>query len=170
MGWLKIKQQHLSRTVVTQPVDEASSNHEHLKSSTQHIEFAPSTTKVKPRPRTRHFANIKTPDNELPYISSDEVKAKRGNSDNATQTWIVIDDIVYDCSEFCETHPGGYTVITSFNGSDCSWQFWRFHDKQNLKDFGTSLRIGRTTKVGNLFKEPARFLGLRRLGGDEDEW
>ena len=33
---------------------------------------------------------------------------------------IVIDEIVYDCSDFISEHPGGEAVIRNLSGSDCS--------------------------------------------------
>ena len=52
-------------------------------------------------------------------------------------------EIVYDCSSWVDEHPGGSSVIWSFGGQDCSWQFWRFHTKDMAK-YGQALRIGRT--------------------------
>lgn len=35
---------------------------------------------------------------------------------------IVVDEIVYDCTEFVGKHPGGSHIIKEFGGHDCSWQ------------------------------------------------
>ena len=101
---------------------------------------------------------------KLPFIPSDVVQAARSDPN---RLWIVIDQVVFDCTEFASIHPGGYTVIESFHGEDCSWQFWRFHSRSNMDTDGQPLRIGRTADVANRFKEKPRFVGLRRLGADE---
>jgi cytochrome b involved in lipid metabolism len=75
---------------------------------------------------------------------------------------IVIDNIAYDCTYFLKEHPRGEQIIKSFGGAECSWQFWRFHGKKELEDFG------RTEGMVNKFKEPQRYVGLKRLG--DDEW
>jgi cytochrome b involved in lipid metabolism len=82
-------------------------------------------------------------------------------------TGIVVDEIVYDCTEFVLEHPGGMQVIESFGGAECSWQFWRFHGKKDMEDFGKSLRVGRTKGLFNKYEEPARYVGLSRLGADD---
>lgn len=79
---------------------------------------------------------------------------------------IVVDEIVYDCTDFIGEHPGGQVIIESFAGAECSWQFWRFHGKKELEEFGRPLRVGRTEGLQNKFREPAKFVGLRRLGDD----
>lgn len=101
---------------------------------------------------------------QLPVIPAHIVQATR--SDPST-LWIVIDEEVFDCTDFASIHPGGNTVIESFRGEDCSWQFWRFHSRINLETDGRPLRIGRTAGVPNRFKERPRFVGLRRLGADD---
>jgi cytochrome b involved in lipid metabolism len=118
----------------------------------------------------RPFASLEISDNNLPFIPSSEVKTKQQHKETSEELWIVIDNIVYDCSVFVHTHPGGDTVIKNFNGSDCSWQFWRFHGKEHLEEFGKGLRIGRSANVQNRYKEPAAFVGLRPFNNDFDEW
>ena len=80
----------------------------------------------------------------------------------------MIDEIVYDCTEFIKEHPGGQQIIESFAGAECSWQFWRFHGKNEMEEFGKPLRVGRTEGMVNKFKEPVRYVGLKRLGDDWD--
>jgi cytochrome b involved in lipid metabolism len=81
---------------------------------------------------------------------------------------IVVDNIVYDCTDFLSEHPGGEQVIKSFGGAECSWQFWRFHGKKEMEEFGRQLRVGRTEGLRNRFPEPKRYIGLRKLG--DNEW
>jgi cytochrome b involved in lipid metabolism len=81
---------------------------------------------------------------------------------------IVVDCIVFDCTHFISEHPGGEQIIRSFAGAECSWQFWRFHGEKEMKNFGKKLRVGRTEGLENKFKEPPKYVGLRRFGEDWD--
>ena len=80
---------------------------------------------------------------------------------------IVVDNVVYNCAQFVFDHPGGKQIIEAFAGAECSWQFWRFHGKREMEEFGKALRVGRTEGLKNQFKEPVRYVGLRPLG---DAW
>ena len=46
---------------------------------------------------------------------------------------IVIDEIVYDCSDFISKHPGGEAVIRNLSGSDCSCKLDRPKHQYNFK-------------------------------------
>lgn len=119
---------------------------------------------------------IHKPDSELPFISpalvrqvSQSQQTTTGRTaTTVTPLWIVVDDIVYDCSEFLDDHPGGQQVILSFVGQDCSWQFWRFHSRDIIEEHGRPLRVGRTEGIENRFKEFPRYIGLSKLGDNED--
>ncbi|KAL5000839.1 cytochrome b5-like heme/steroid binding domain-containing protein [Aspergillus recurvatus] len=128
-----------------------------------------------------------TPDSDLPYIDSSILSLVGQHWNKATSTthsfstasqasaleqppaWIVIDNIVYDCTSFQHSHPGGPAVICSFVGQDCSWQFWRFHGEEHMRNFARPLRIGRTSGIRNRFTEPPRYVGLSSALGDT-EW
>ncbi|KAE8369242.1 cytochrome b5-like heme/steroid binding domain-containing protein [Aspergillus caelatus] len=112
-------------------------------------------------------------DSDLPYIDPSIVSLvyqQWRSSSDATgkhlQVWIVIDNVVYDCTQFQREHPGGIDVIQSFVGQDCSWQFWRFHGQEHMRDYGRPLRIGRTSGIQNRFQERPRYVGLSTLGED----
>ncbi|KAK3617025.1 hypothetical protein LTR56_025569 [Elasticomyces elasticus] len=161
MGWLK-----LGRTVPsTQDIHDQTAARHHLKDNCAiHIEIL-GTDKAtfeidyeSYRPQPYHLST-----SQLPLISGDIVRAVKGSD----RLWIVVDNVVFDCTEFASEHPGGRTVIESFTGEDCSWQFWRFHNKSHMRKDGLPLRIGRTEGVVNRFKERPRFHGLRRHGDDE---
>ncbi|KAL4799451.1 cytochrome b5-like heme/steroid binding domain-containing protein [Aspergillus venezuelensis] len=87
--------------------------------------------------------------------------------DGGIPAWIIINNIIYDCTAFQSQHPGGSVVIRNFVGQDCTWQFWRFHSQHQLVEFGRGLRVGRTRGVLNRYKEVPRFVGVS-LGGDDD--
>lgn len=94
---------------------------------------------------------------------------------------LVIDRIVYDCSNFVASHPGGDTVIKSFAGKDCSCelpvalvafdgldaeqrrisgQFYKVHGTKKNRQWLPTLRVGTTQGVQNPFPEPKS--GYRR--------
>ncbi|KAJ9609122.1 hypothetical protein H2200_006893 [Cladophialophora chaetospira] len=124
------------------------------------------------------FAPESTSDQALPFIAKELVlersqnakaKDKSGHSKRGEQGhefWIVIDMVVYDCSDFALEHPGGEDVIMSFIGEDCSWQFWRLHGKSVMEQYGRALRVGRTEGIKNRFPESVRYVGLSKLGDD----
>jgi cytochrome b involved in lipid metabolism len=107
--------------------------------------------------------SIDLEDSDLPFIPSAIVRSAKNS---LGRTWVVVDNIVYDCTDFAHEHPGGETVINSFSGQDCSWQFWRFHNSTHMRESGRPLRVGRTSGIKNRFAERPRFVGLRR----KDEW
>jgi cytochrome b involved in lipid metabolism len=143
----------------------------------EHAESVPRSSKAtlpsEPRPQYP-LQPENVPDEDLPFIPAKEVACRRcpgltvtrDEDFHHTDLWIVVDHIVYDCSGFIDDHPGGRQVIVSFVGEDCSWQFWRFHNKEIMQQYGRPLRIGRTQDVKNRFIEPKRYVGLRPLGTD----
>lgn len=106
------------------------------------------------------------PDHELPFIPASDIAA--ATIRERCRLLIVIDDIVYDCTNFAEEHPGGATILENFKGTDCTWQFWRFHSINNLQTTGRGLRIGRTVGVGNRYQRRPRYVGLARLDSAQD--
>ncbi|TVY56815.1 putative cytochrome b5 [Lachnellula cervina] len=152
MGWLKIgtRKAPLLQTEFIEDLKGA---------STQHIE----TLSLSITPRYP-FVTTDTKDKDLPFIPAAEVSQRI--SAGAGGLLIVVDNIVYDCTDFISEHPGGEQVISSFAGAECSWQFWRFHGKQDMEEFGKALRVGRTEGLKNKFREPNRYVGLRRWGND----
>jgi cytochrome b involved in lipid metabolism len=154
MGWLKLGARKAAETrdLLSCP---------DFKPQTQHIES------VSALPFATHypFQDLSVTDGELPFISSTEVAKRTSRASGGL--WIVVDNIVYDCTEFINEHPGGEEVILSFGGQDCSWQFWRFHGIKEMQKFGKTLRVGRTEGLKNRFKEPVKWVGLQSRGLDE---
>lgn len=138
---------------------------------------APSVTTTREYP----FQPLETADADLPFIEASLVTSKRRprliapkpaeleSFSKRQDWWLVIDNVVYDCTDFVLEHPGGAQVIVSFIGEDCSWQFRRFHTKSVMEQYGRQLRIGRTdgSKIVQRFQEKKRWVGMNRLGGDE---
>ncbi|EMD65267.1 hypothetical protein COCSADRAFT_86381, partial [Bipolaris sorokiniana ND90Pr] len=85
--------------------------------------------------------------------------------------YIVVDDIVYNCTQFVRENTGGPRVIENFKGQVFSWQFWRFHSAKNIEEWVKPVRVARTKNVGNRWKERLRWVGLRKLGAvEEGSW
>lgn len=135
------------------------------KPSAQHLEridshHADNSSSSEGNPLLYPFQLPHLKDADLPFIPPSVVSAAL---QELNRVWIVIDNIVFDATGFLHEHPGGNTVIESFAGQDCSWQFWRFHSRKHMRETGVGLRVGRTVGVTNKFVERPRFVGLRKL-------
>lgn len=56
--------------------------------------------------------------------------------------YIIVDDDVYDVTQFQEEHPGGKKILQRVGGKDASKQFWKYHNETILKKFQPKLQIG----------------------------
>jgi cytochrome b involved in lipid metabolism len=112
------------------------------------------------------FISPSIPNTDLPFFPASSITTPH----TQTALYIVVDNIVYDCTSFIDEHPGGHQVIESFRGQDCSWQFWRFHSKDVMEEWGWRLRVARTEGIKNRWAVRPRWVGLRRLGEREEEW
>ncbi|KAH7010148.1 hypothetical protein EDB80DRAFT_839369 [Ilyonectria destructans] len=99
-------------------------------------------------PRSYQAVPVRTLDADLPFIDPSIILASKF----AKLLWLVIDNVVYDCTAFTSEHPGG-----------CK----RFHGRKEMMEFGKPLRIDYTTGIQNKYKERPRFVGLRKLWADE---
>ncbi|KAJ5758785.1 hypothetical protein N7520_005941 [Penicillium odoratum] len=150
-----------------------------LNGSSPHVtSFKPSTEHVEQIKHAEHFEHAEhveeihleypiqdssIPDSDLPYIPAAVVRDQKSSLlQGQGRVWIVVDTVIYDCTQFIDEHPGGETVIRSFVGEDCSWQFWRFHDKAIMEQWGRPLRVGRTEGIRNRFKEMPKYFGPSR--------
>ncbi|KAK5474402.1 hypothetical protein LTR43_006410 [Exophiala xenobiotica] len=107
------------------------------------------------------------PEADLPEIPADEVGLRTGI--NGERLWIVVDEIVYDCTDFLGKHPGGSHIIREFGGRDCSWQWWTFHSKSVHEQYMQTMRVGKTVGVTNRHEQPQskRFFTLKTIG---EQW
>ncbi|KAI9039879.1 cytochrome b5-like heme/steroid binding domain-containing protein [Aspergillus affinis] len=172
MSWLALRSRLQESATVT-PVSTEVANH---KGSTEHVEHVEHVKHIAPPNRFQHaqkfdnklsgskfsFQDLSIAEDALPFIPPTVVKDQRSLlSQGQGRAWTVVNNIVYDCTDFIQQHPGGDTVIRSFVGEDCSWQFWRFHSKEIMDQWGRPLRVGRTEGAENRFSEPPRFFGRR---------
>lgn len=155
MGWMRLKSG--AEPTAAQPAEQLAERlvKTSLNATVELVEDASNT------PESYRPVPSSLPDDQLPFIPAEIVSA----SATTGRHWIVIDDTVYDCTDFIAEHPGGQEVLKPFKGLDCSWQFWRFHGKAEMWQ-ARELRVGRTSGVRNKFKERPRFVGLRPWGAD----
>ncbi|KAL5005717.1 hypothetical protein ScPMuIL_016875 [Solemya velum] len=60
--------------------------------------------------------------------------------------WIVIEDEVYDISQWSKKHPGGQAIISHYAGQDASNAFQAFHaDVDRVKKYLTTMHVGHVT-------------------------
>lgn len=191
MGWLKLAQRPKTQQNLSSQDSSNKAGFEHVDlvigngaRHPQSPEVSRLTLPLNSTKRLYPYVPESTPNKDLPFIPAAEVLARRRTEDANSplpaskslgdelkpsaghELWIVVDDVIYDCTEFIEEHPGGEQVISSFIGEDCSWQFWRFHGKSEMDQYGHPLRVGQTTGIKNRFPEPVRYVGLSRLGDD----
>ncbi|KAF8859292.1 putative acyl-CoA dehydrogenase [Acephala macrosclerotiorum] len=56
--------------------------------------------------------------------------------------YIVVDEDVYDLTQFQDEHPGGKKILTRVAGKDASKQFWKYHNEGILKKYKSNLQVG----------------------------
>lgn len=56
--------------------------------------------------------------------------------------WIIIDENVYDITDFIKEHPGGKDILLSFGGNDVTDMFHDLHKPSILKDIAERYKIG----------------------------
>lgn len=64
--------------------------------------------------------------------------------DSASDKWIVINDDVYNVTEWAKRHPGGYRIISHYAGQDATEAFRAFHPTTKLvSKYMPGLHIGK---------------------------
>ena len=66
-------------------------------------------------------------------------EVEKHNKEN--DCWIIIDNTIYDVSEFINFHPGGKNIIISFAGKDATNIFKKIHSTNVLKKYISSKMI-----------------------------
>lgn len=63
---------------------------------------------------------------------------------------IIVDENVYDVSEFVNEHPGGAKILKRVAGKDATKQFWKYHNESVLKKYGPKLQVGTVKESAKL--------------------
>ncbi|KAK1836257.1 putative cytochrome b5 [Podospora conica] len=72
------------------------------------------------------------------------------HKDEAAGMYIIIDDGVYNITEFLEEHPGGAKILKRVAGKDATKQFWKYHGKSVLEKYGAGLKVGTVAETAKL--------------------
>ena len=56
--------------------------------------------------------------------------------------WIIINNDVYDITDFLDEHPGGKMILISVLGEDATELFEELHNLKILKEYGEKYKIG----------------------------
>ena len=72
---------------------------------------------------------------------------KHNTPENA---WIVINNKVYNVTEFIEEHPGGEGVLIAYAGTDCTEQFKSVIHSQAADEIMEELYVGDVLKQSKL--------------------
>lgn len=63
---------------------------------------------------------------------------------------IIVDEYVYDVSEFVNEHPGGAKILKRVAGKNATKQFWKYHNEGVLKKYAPKLRVGKVREEAKL--------------------
>ncbi|KAF2032052.1 hypothetical protein EK21DRAFT_87435 [Setomelanomma holmii] len=89
------------------------------------------------------------------FVSVDEIKEHSSEQD----CWIVVDDVIWDITEFAPTHPGGNDIIYRHAGLDASSAYNAVHSPSLIsKTLGPAKRKGKieSSTSSNLLKPPTK--------------
>ncbi|KAI5288098.1 hypothetical protein KEM54_005470 [Ascosphaera aggregata] len=64
--------------------------------------------------------------------------------------YIIVDQNVYDITNFIDEHPGGAKILKRMAGKDATKQFWKYHSEGVLKKYGAKLKVGELSETANL--------------------
>ncbi|KAG8168850.1 hypothetical protein KVR01_001599 [Diaporthe batatas] len=92
------------------------------------------------------------------YSVADVAKHK----DESNGMWIIVDNGVYDITNFLDEHPGGPKILKRMAGKDSSKQFWKYHNERVLEKYGDKLKVGTV-------KEQAKLKEVFRLRAEYEE-
>ncbi|KAK7214633.1 hypothetical protein V2G26_002636 [Clonostachys chloroleuca] len=96
----------------------------------------------------------------LPKYTMDEIARHNTIAD----LWVVIDNDVYDMTEFQHKHPGGYKVMRAVAGKDATKKFYKHHRRAVLAPKKETLLIGTVNESGQLGQSKYKKGLLRRFG------
>ena len=84
--------------------------------------------------------------NALPVPSQEKlvkISELSQKNDPEGECWLVIDNGVYDLTEFQHIHPGGHTILRSYYGLDATKGYWQAHRRLDIDTMRDMYRVGR---------------------------
>lgn len=124
MGWLSLLRSSRSTTGTSSDDWQITLARDASKGpSTEHIEYSYSEQEQREQrgppaaKKSSHFLDKSISNEELPLIKPEEVVAMeqlRSKGSTEGRLWIVIDQVVYDCTEYQFEHPGGADYSAEF--------------------------------------------------------
>ncbi|CAB9512542.1 Bifunctional delta 6-fatty acyl acetylenase/desaturase [Seminavis robusta] len=84
---------------------------------------------------------------EDPTILKKYTMAEVAKRDSPAEAWIIIDERVYDITNFVAKHPGGELVLYNMAGKDCTDAFANYHQAAIYKKWLPPYLIGQVTDV-----------------------
>ncbi|TLS30076.1 hypothetical protein PpBr36_03070 [Pyricularia pennisetigena] len=64
------------------------------------------------------------------------------HKDEKNGIYIIVDDGVYDITNFIDEHPGGPKILKRMAGKDATKAFWKYHSKHVLDKYAEKLKVG----------------------------
>ncbi|CAH0046625.1 unnamed protein product [Clonostachys solani] len=128
------------------------------KSNESASEDVPADFHKTPQKATENGENFMAKD--PPKYTMDEIAGHNTIAD----LWVVIDNDVYDMTEFQHKHPGGYKVMRGVAGKDATKKFDKHHRRAVLAPKKETLLIGTVNESGPLSQSKHKEGLLRRLG------
>ncbi|PYI15535.1 cytochrome b5 [Aspergillus japonicus CBS 114.51] len=64
--------------------------------------------------------------------------------------YIIIDNNVFDVTNFVDEHPGGAKILKRVAGKDATKQFWKYHNEGVLKKYTPKLKVGEIKEAAKL--------------------
>lgn len=83
----------------------------------------------------------------MKIFTLDEIASHK---DAGSGMYVVIDDGVYDVTNFVEEHPGGSKILKRVAGKDATKQFWKYHNEGILRKYSGRLKIGEIKEKAKL--------------------
>ncbi|RDA86275.1 hypothetical protein CP532_5697 [Ophiocordyceps camponoti-leonardi (nom. inval.)] len=72
------------------------------------------------------------------------------HGDDANGYWVIIENNVYDITNFMDEHPGGPKILKRFAGKNATKAFWKYHSETVLKRYGDKYKIGDVAEAAKL--------------------
>jgi cytochrome b involved in lipid metabolism len=94
---------------------------------------------------TRDCLRIRQRNNSTSSFSANEVSDHNKKDD----CWIIINNNVYDVTEFLTSHPGGAGIILQVGGTDATDYFEELHRPEILDEIAKQYKIGSINNINS---------------------